>query len=92
MIEIDKDLCKGCGLCTVACPRKLIELREREGFAEDPLAVIRDQDKCAGCAMCAAMCPDVAICVCGATKNNYTLERSRAFSVVKTRIKNRVRK
>ncbi|MEZ4483467.1 MAG: 4Fe-4S binding protein [Syntrophotaleaceae bacterium] len=88
MIEIDKDLCKGCGLCTVACPRNLIELRQREGFAEQPLATIREEDKCPGCAMCAAMCPDIAICVYSATKNSCTLELTRAFWVVKDRVDN----
>ncbi len=87
MIEIDKDLCKGCGLCVAACPRNLIVLRRQEGFTEFPLAAILETDKCAGCAMCATMCPDIAICVYGATKNNYTLERSRAFSVVKKKIR-----
>lgn len=86
MIEIDSDLCKGCGLCTVACPRNLIELRQRDGFSEHLLAVIREEDKCAACALCAAMCPDIAICVYGVTKNNYTLELSRAFWVVKNRV------
>ena len=87
MIEIDKNLCKGCGLCVAACPRNLIVLRRQEGVTEFPLATIQETDKCAGCAMCASMCPDIAICVYGVTKNNYTLERSRAFWVVKNKIK-----
>lgn len=86
MIEIDKERCKGCGLCTAACPRNLIELRKREGFTEEALAVIREEDKCTGCALCASMCPDIAICVYGATKNKYTLELSRDFWVVKNRV------
>ncbi len=62
-IEIDESRCKGCGLCTIACPGKLIALREKinlHGFAP---AIITDPDKCSGCKLCAEICPDVAIMV-----------------------------
>ena len=34
-IEIDRERCKGCGLCTISCPKKLIRIGEeinRQGY------------------------------------------------------------
>ena len=61
-VTFNVDLCKGCGLCVAACPKKIIEL------ANDTLnkkghhpARMTDQEKCIACAMCAVMCPDTVI-------------------------------
>jgi 2-oxoglutarate ferredoxin oxidoreductase subunit delta len=64
-IVIDEVRCKGCALCTIACPRHLIVLSDKinkQGFLP---AVISEenQEKCTSCALCAQMCPDVAISV-----------------------------
>jgi len=62
-IVIDEMRCKGCGLCTAACPRKVISLSDRfnnQGFT--PAQAV-SMDKCTGCAMCAEICPDIAIVV-----------------------------
>lgn len=63
-VTFNIDLCKGCGLCVTACPKKIVAL------AEDKLnskgyhpAQVTDIEKCIGCAMCATMCPDVVITV-----------------------------
>jgi 2-oxoglutarate ferredoxin oxidoreductase subunit delta len=64
-VVIDEIRCKGCALCTIACPFGLIRLSEKlnkQGYfpAEiSPEALLR----CTSCAMCAQMCPDVAITV-----------------------------
>jgi 2-oxoglutarate ferredoxin oxidoreductase subunit delta len=62
-IIIDEERCKGCGLCTIACPKKLVSLRETPNSLGFTVAVFSDSDKCTGCALCAEMCPDVAIAV-----------------------------
>ena len=63
-VTFKTDLCKGCGLCVLACPKKIIslaaELLNKKGY--HPAQII-DQDKCIACAMCATMCPDTVITV-----------------------------
>ena len=63
MIEIDELKCKGCGLCTIACPHNLLVLSDKLNQQGYTPALITSQDKCIGCALCAQMCPDVAIIV-----------------------------
>ncbi len=62
-IKIDEARCKGCGLCTIACPKKLVTLSDTPNSLGLNMAVFSDPEKCTGCALCAEMCPDVAICV-----------------------------
>ncbi|MBE5780257.1 MAG: 4Fe-4S dicluster domain-containing protein [Clostridiales bacterium] len=61
---IDANICKGCGLCVTACPKKIIEIDtstiNAKGYA--PAHVV-DQDGCIACGACYGMCPDCAITV-----------------------------
>ena len=63
-LTIDKDLCKGCVICTLVCPREAITLRpvpkSPEGQAKPP-AVDVDENKCDFHAICAVACPFGAI-------------------------------
>jgi len=61
-VLFDEDRCKGCELCTTACPLKLVVLDTKRINARGyhPAAVY-DQERCTGCASCAKICPDVAI-------------------------------
>lgn len=64
-IEVDESLCKGCGMCVNACPKKIIELDKNKLNAKGyHPARIMEADKCIGCKACATMCPDIAITVC----------------------------
>ncbi len=62
-ITIDRDACKGCGLCAINCPEKLIIMEESLNVrGVHPAKFIgTDEQKCKGCKMCAIMCPDVCI-------------------------------
>jgi 2-oxoglutarate ferredoxin oxidoreductase subunit delta len=62
-IIIDETRCKGCGLCTIACPKKLVTLSDTPNSQGFNVAVFCDSGKCSGCALCAEMCPDVAVMV-----------------------------
>ncbi len=61
-VTFNEDICKGCELCIIACPKKLISLNagkiNKKGY--NP-AHIENMDECIGCANCAVMCPDSVI-------------------------------
>ena len=55
-VTISENVCKGCGLCTTACPKKIIVLAQdvlnAKGYHP---ATVTDMSLCIGCAMCATM-------------------------------------
>ncbi len=63
-VIIDPDRCKGCGLCVYSCPKKVLELNQKnlnkKGYM--PSKPVHPE-KCIGCAICAMICPDCAITV-----------------------------
>lgn len=63
-LSINKELCKGCGLCVDACPKNIMAVSKtvsnNKGYF---VAECTDIEKCIGCAFCATMCPDCVITV-----------------------------
>ncbi len=56
-----KDRCKGCALCTLACPKNLLKVGteiNRKGYH---VISLTSPEKCNSCALCAEMCPDMVI-------------------------------
>ena len=59
--QIEVDRCKGCGLCVMVCPKKVLELSNQvNSLGYFPAYQARPAD-CIVCAICCTMCPDVAI-------------------------------
>ncbi|MCP4009238.1 MAG: 4Fe-4S dicluster domain-containing protein [Proteobacteria bacterium] len=54
-LSIDKDWCKGCGICVAFCPKQVLELNHK-----DKSEVVRIED-CIACMLCELRCPDLAI-------------------------------
>ncbi len=60
-ITINKESCKGCGLCVLSCPKKLLQISDKSNKNGYFVVEIKDMDACVGCASCAVMCPDCVI-------------------------------
>ena len=59
-IIIDKERCKGCGLCITACAKNGIVISEqsnKNGFFPAEF----DNCECTGCGNCAIICPEAVI-------------------------------
>lgn len=63
-VTFKTELCKGCGLCVTACPKKIVLLdKSRLNAKGYHPATVTENEKCIACAMCATMCPDLVITV-----------------------------
>ena len=77
-ITIDEKICKGCGLCVEACPKKVIALSKHKlnakgYFVAEPVEL----EKCIGCTLCAKNCPVNAIS--GTLKNPHTIDKDKCI-------------
>ena len=57
LIDINREWCKGCGICVSFCPEKVL------GLDEEEKAIVINPEKCVFCNMCELRCPDMAITV-----------------------------
>ncbi|MFO7881850.1 MAG: 4Fe-4S binding protein [Kosmotogaceae bacterium] len=62
-VEIDKERCKGCGLCIEYCPKNVLSFSEKFNSKGYHPAHQHDMENCIGCGFCYMMCPDTAITV-----------------------------
>ena len=63
-VSFDEERCKGCELCTTACPKGIVVMAaERINSKGYHPAQVTDMARCTGCAACALICPDVVIVV-----------------------------
>lgn len=61
--SVDKNKCKGCGLCIRVCPKKILRLGTAMNDVGNRYAECIDDGSCIMCCMCATMCPDWAIAI-----------------------------
>ena len=53
-LVINKNWCKGCGICVKFCPKQVLTLKNEK-------VEIVDIDRCIQCGQCELRCPDYAI-------------------------------
>jgi 2-oxoglutarate ferredoxin oxidoreductase subunit delta len=52
---INREWCKGCGICVHFCPKNVLELDEEDKVFAD------QKENCICCRLCEFRCPDLAI-------------------------------
>ncbi len=62
-IVVDTEKCKGCEVCVVSCPTKVIALATEVNSKGYNYAYMKNPEACTGCASCAMVCPDSVITV-----------------------------
>jgi len=64
LVLIAIERCKGCGMCTAACPADVLQIDNTivnvKGY--NPVSII-DMSNCIGCGNCGIMCPDNVLTV-----------------------------
>lgn len=56
------ELCKGCGLCVVKCPTKVLRWSDELGIYGTPVVEPTSEGQsCTACGICQIYCPDCAI-------------------------------
>lgn len=55
VVEINREWCKGCGICVALCPKEALSKDEQEK------ATWSHPEKCNACGACELRCPDMAI-------------------------------
>jgi len=89
VLKLDRELCKGCELCKLVCPRgaiSLVPVTGADGKAEASLVDI-DENKCDFHGICAAICPFSAIRITVGGVKGYPVVRKDAFPVLTRDIK-----
>ncbi len=55
-IEVNTERCKGCQLCIIACPQKVIALAKKVNLHGYPYVEAVNEEACVGCASCGIVC------------------------------------
>jgi len=58
MVQINLELCNGCGICVKSCPADVIRMD-----AESKKAIIRYPEDCSVCCWCYVECPEDAVII-----------------------------
>jgi 2-oxoglutarate ferredoxin oxidoreductase subunit beta len=60
-VLVEKDRCKGCGLCVHACPSHVLAMSHEINARGYFYPLVEHPDDCSGCRSCFLVCPDLAV-------------------------------
>jgi 2-oxoglutarate/2-oxoacid ferredoxin oxidoreductase subunit beta len=60
-VLVEKDRCKGCGLCVNACPSHVLAMSHDINARGYFFPMVEHEEECNACRHCTLVCPDVAI-------------------------------
>jgi 2-oxoglutarate ferredoxin oxidoreductase subunit delta len=61
LVKINSQVCKGCKLCIINCPKKNLKLSEKINKLGYKYCEVVDEKNCTGCGRCYLMCPEYCI-------------------------------
>ena len=62
-VVIDKEVCKGCGVCVNECPNGVLALHKEVNSCGYHYVYMKEPENCIGCANCGIVCPDSCVTV-----------------------------
>ena len=62
-VVVDKEKCKGCNLCVVACSFDVLSLNKEVNSKGYNYAYMLNPDACNGCTNCGMVCPDSCLTI-----------------------------
>jgi NAD-dependent dihydropyrimidine dehydrogenase PreA subunit len=65
MVQINLELCNGCGICVKSCPADVIRMN-----TENKVAIILYPEDCVVCCWCIAECPQEAVIISPVVKTS----------------------
>ncbi len=62
-VNIDRRLCKGCGICIRFCPKNVLGESDAINHYGNLYPAVMEDEGCIACRLCELYCPDFAIVV-----------------------------
>lgn len=62
-VLVDKEGCKGCELCVVACPEDVLALNTEVNSRGYHFSYMKNPEACIGCSNCGVVCPDTCLTI-----------------------------
>jgi 2-oxoglutarate ferredoxin oxidoreductase subunit delta len=62
-VVVEKEGCKGCELCVVACPQDVLALNIEVNSRGYHYSYMKYAEACIGCSNCGVVCPDTCLTI-----------------------------
>ena len=62
-VVVDKEGCKGCGICVDVCPQDVLGLNMEVNSRGYHYSYMENPEACIGCSNCGVVCPDTCLTI-----------------------------